>query len=75
MAAGDRVFDFSVGDLFYKTRFAAEKVELMERVEARSLLGVLPALSIRARTAARLFRQRHAGTIQRLKSLVKRPAA
>lgn len=75
IAAGDRVFDFSVGDLFYKTRFAAEKVELMERVEARSLLGVLPALSIRARTAARLFRQRHAGTIQRLKSLVKRPAA
>lgn len=75
IAAGDRVFDFSVGDLFYKSRFAAEKVELLERVEPRSLLGVLPALNIKARTAARLFRQRHAGTIARLKGVVKRPAA
>lgn len=75
IAAGDRVFDFSVGDLFYKTRFAVEKVELFERVEARSLFGVLPALNIRARTAARLFRQRHAGKLERLKSLVKRADA
>ena len=75
IAAGDRVFDFSVGDLFYKTRFAVEKVELLERVEARSLFGVMPALNIRARTAARLFRQRHAGKLERLKSLVKRADA
>jgi CelD/BcsL family acetyltransferase involved in cellulose biosynthesis len=69
------VFDFSVGDLFYKTRFAAEKVELFEHVEARSLLGLLPALNIKARTAARLFRQRHAGKLGWLKSLVKRSDA
>lgn len=75
IAAGDRVFDFSVGDLFYKTRFAVEKVELLEHVEARSLLGLLPTLNIKARTAARLFRQRHAGTIERIKGLVKRPEA
>jgi CelD/BcsL family acetyltransferase involved in cellulose biosynthesis len=75
IAAGDRVFDFSVGDLFYKTRFAAEKVELYQHVEARSLLGLLPALNIRARTTARLFRQRHAGKLERLKSLLKRSDA
>ena len=72
IAAGDRVFDFSVGELFYKTRFAARKVELFERIEARSLLGLLPALGIRGRTAARLFRQRHAGTIARIRGLLRR---
>lgn len=75
IAAGDRVVDFSVGELFYKTRFAGRKVELFEHVEARSLLGVLPAMNIKARTAARVFRQRHAGKLQRLKSLVKRADA
>lgn len=72
IAAGDRVFDFSVGELFYKTRFAARKVELFERIEARSLLGLLPALGIRGRTAARLFRQRHAGTIARIRGVLRR---
>jgi CelD/BcsL family acetyltransferase involved in cellulose biosynthesis len=75
IAAGDRVVDFSVGELFYKTRFAAVKVELFEYVEARSLLGLLPALNIKARTAARLFRQRHVGKLERLRSLVKRSDA
>lgn len=59
IAAGDRVFDFSLGALHYKTRFGADKLELHEHVEARSLLGVVPALTVRARSAARVWRQRH----------------
>jgi CelD/BcsL family acetyltransferase involved in cellulose biosynthesis len=72
IAAGDRVFDFSVGDLFYKTRFAAEKLELLEHVQALSLRGLPFVLGVRLRTAARLFRQRHADLFAQLISLVRR---
>ena len=50
---GDRVFDFSVGALHYKTRFGAEKRDLFELVEARSLIGVPAAVVTRARSFVR----------------------
>ncbi len=74
IAGGDEVFDFSVGDLFYKSRFSTEKVELFEHIEALSRSGIPAMLGIRARTAARLFRQRHAGKVEQLKALLRRPS-
>ncbi len=50
---GDRVFDFSVGSLHYKTRFGAEKRDLFELVEARSLIGVPAAVVTKARSFVR----------------------
>lgn len=55
IAAGDRVFDFSVGALHYKTRFGAEKVELFEHRQALSGLGLLPVWRDQARTALRTY--------------------
>lgn len=75
LAAGDRVFDFSVGELFYKTRFPTEKVELLEHVEALSALGLAPALAQRARTAARLGRQQLRGRLGRLRARLRPVAA
>jgi CelD/BcsL family acetyltransferase involved in cellulose biosynthesis len=56
IARGDRVFDLSVGALHYKTRFGAQKHELLELVEARSLAGLPTMLMIKARTFMRLRR-------------------
>lgn len=56
IARGDRVFDFSVGALHYKSRFGAEKHELFELVEARSLVGLPAALVTRARSFVRTRR-------------------
>jgi CelD/BcsL family acetyltransferase involved in cellulose biosynthesis len=56
---GGRVYDFSVGALHYKTRFGADKVELMEHQQALSPRGWPPVVMGRARTALRVFLQRH----------------
>lgn len=56
IARGDRVFDFSVGALHYKTRFGAEKHDLFEHVEARSLLGLPAAWITQVRSMVRTRR-------------------
>ncbi|MGV3491585.1 MAG: GNAT family N-acetyltransferase [Devosia sp.] len=57
-AAGWHMFDFSVGDLQYKSRFGAQKVELFEVQRALSLRGVVPVMVARLRSAARTMRMR-----------------
>lgn len=56
IARGDRVFDFSIGALHYKSRFGAEKRDLFELVEARSLVGLPAAVVTRARSFVRTRR-------------------
>src|SRR3569623_78959 len=56
IARGARVFVFCVGALHYMTRFGAEKHQLLELVEARSLAGFPTMLMTKARTFMRLRR-------------------
>lgn len=68
-AAGWHMFDFSVGDLQYKSRFGAEKVELFEVQRALSLKGLPRVLIARLRSAVRTLRLRNPGFAQRLAEL------
>ena len=47
--AGDRVYDFTIGDHPYKLQFGAETVPLDEWHQARTLRGHAAVLSDRAR--------------------------
>ena len=67
--AGWHMFDFSVGDLQYKSRFGAEKVELFEVQRALSLKGLPRVLFARLRSALRTLRLRNPGFAQRVAEL------
>ena len=67
--AGDRVYDFTIGDYSYKTQFGGEANPLYEWHQARTLPGHAAVFALTLlREAKRVLKpllKRHAGTVVR----------
>ena len=76
IAAGYRIFDFSIGALQYKTRFGADTIDLFELQQAMSLRGIPTVMLARLRSRFRTFLKQHPAFDARFRRVVRllRPA-